>query len=158
MNPVFALLVFVVMVSSVGVVLSRSVFRAAYFLAFALVGTAFLYLGMSPLFAAVQILLYTGGVLTLVIFAVMLSGKPELPGRTFHKPVQASVVSFLVLFALMSLFSRLPEPDLMTSISADVFAAYFFRQGALAFETLSLLLLAALFGALAVARKPGGEG
>lgn len=156
MNPVFAFLFAWVMLSSLGVVLSRSVFRAAYFLAFALLGTAFLYLGMSPLFAAVQILLYTGGVLTLVIFAVMLAGEPELP-RIFHKPVQGVVAGLLVFFALLALTSRLPQPDAPTSIPADVFAAYFFRQGALAFEILSLLLLAALFGALTIARKRGGE-
>ncbi len=157
MNPVFALLIVLVMVASIGVVLSRSVFRAAYFLAFALVGTGFLYLGLSPIFSAVQILLYTGGVLTLVIFAVMLSGKPELP-TAFHRPAQGAIAALLVFFALLSFTARLPEPTEPRVIPADVFAAYFFREGALAFEILSLLLLAALFGALAVARKQGGEG
>jgi len=157
MNPVFVLLVLLVMGASLGVVLSRSVFRAAYFLAFSLVGTGFLYLGMSPLFTAVQILLYTGGVLTLVIFAVMLSGKPELP-MVFHRPVLGAMAALLVFFALLSLTARLPEPPEPLPIPSDVFAVYFFREGALVFEILSLLLLAALFGALAVARKGGGEG
>ncbi len=156
MSPVFLLLAGVIMVSSLGVVLSRSVFRGAFFLAFTLVATAFLYLGMIPLFAAIQILLYTGGVLTLVIFAVMLSGKPELP-VIFHRPFQGAVAAFLVFFALMAVFSRLPAPEVQESIQTAHFAVYFFQKGALAFEVLSLLLLAALFGALTVARRKGGE-
>lgn len=151
MSPVFLLLSAVIAIASLGVVTSRSVFRGAFFLALSLVATAFLYLDMIPLLAAVQILLYTGGVLTLVIFAVMLSGKPELP-MMYHKPFQAAVASFLAFFALLSVFSRLPEPTMQTTIQTRYFAAYFFQKSVIAFEILSLLLLAALIGALSVAR------
>ncbi len=53
---------------ALGVVLLRNLYHSAYCLAGVLVTTALLYLALTaPLVAAVQILLYTGGVLTLVV-------------------------------------------------------------------------------------------
>ena len=63
---------------ALGVVLSRNLYRGAYCLAGALLITAVFYLALTaPLIAAVQILLYTGGVLTLVAYALVITASSD---------------------------------------------------------------------------------
>ncbi|MFN7966617.1 MAG: NADH-quinone oxidoreductase subunit J [Acidobacteriota bacterium] len=139
---------------ALGTVLSRSLYRAAYCLAGTLVVTAVFYLMLtSPLLAAVQILLYTGGVLTLVVFALVMTAQSDDP-HPFRKPLPAVLVATLVFAALgstaMHLSAAAPASGLEngTSIGIDLFSRY-----VVPFELLSVLLLGAIFGALMVARR-----
>src|SRR5579864_8260148 len=62
--------------SALGVVLSRNIVRTAVFLLFTLVGVAGLYFLLNAEFlAAVQLVVYAGGTLILIIFGVMLTSK-----------------------------------------------------------------------------------
>jgi NADH-quinone oxidoreductase subunit J len=148
--PLAALLV----VGALGTVLSRSLYRAAYCLAGTLVVTAVFYLMLtSPLLAAVQILLYTGGVLTLVVFALVMTAQSDDP-HPFRKPLPAALVAALVLAVLGSTALRLGSTESVgglengTALGVDLFSRYL-----VPFELLSVLLLGAIFGALMVARK-----
>ena len=148
--PLAALLV----VGALGTVLSRSLYRAAYCLAGTLVVTAVFYLMLtSPLLAAVQILLYTGGVLTLVVFALVMTAQSDDP-HPFRKPLPAALVAALVLAVLGSTALRLGATESVgglengTALGVDLFSRY-----VVPFELLSVLLLGAIFGALMVARK-----
>ncbi len=148
--PLAALLV----VGALGTVLSRSLYRAAYCLAGTLVVTAVFYLMLtSPLLAAVQILLYTGGVLTLVVFALVMTAQSDDP-HPFRKPLPAALVAALVLAVLGSTALRLGATESVgglengTALGVDLFSRYL-----VPFELLSVLLLGAIFGALMVARK-----
>jgi NADH:ubiquinone oxidoreductase subunit 6 (subunit J) len=133
-------------------VLSRNIFRAAFALAFTLVITALFYFLLGyPLLGGVQILLYTGGVLTLVVFALALSGEVRL-NPSFRKPIPAAVTSLLVFFLLSSYASRLPE-RVGALFGPKTLAVELFRTYLVAFELLSVLLLAAVIGALMIARK-----
>jgi NADH:ubiquinone oxidoreductase subunit 6 (subunit J) len=77
-DAVFWILAVSLGVCALGVVLSRNLYRAAYWLAGALVTTAVFYLALTaPLLAAVQILLYTGGVLTLVVYALVITAQTD---------------------------------------------------------------------------------
>ena len=79
--------------AATAVVTAKSLFRAAFALSFALVATAGFYLLLTaPLLAAVQILLYTGGVLTLVVFALVVAGA-NTEGARWRKPSLGSVYS-----------------------------------------------------------------
>jgi NADH-quinone oxidoreductase subunit J len=154
----FSILAAVLIASSLGVVLARSLWRAAYSLAAALVTTAVFYLLLSaPLVAAVQILLYTGGVLTLVVFALVMTERPERPVG-WRRPVQAAAAASLVFAALASFALRAgdpaPGPKLASGNEAGVAV---FTTYLVPFELLSLLLLAAIFGALAIARREEGR-
>lgn len=144
----------VLIASSLGVVLARNLWRAAYCLAAALLTTAIFYLLLSaPLVAAVQILLYTGGVLTLVVFALLMTDKPESPVG-WRRPLTAGAASLLVFAALASFALRVETPPgapgLPTGNEAGVAV---FTTYVVPFELLSLLLLGALFGALVIARR-----
>ncbi len=74
----FALFALVTVASSLGVVLADDVWHAALFLGVALFSVAFHFVLLQAEFlAAMQVLVYVGGVLVLVTFAVMLVREPE---------------------------------------------------------------------------------
>jgi NADH-quinone oxidoreductase subunit J len=77
---VFGLFAFVTIASSLGVVLVRDVWHAALFLGVALLSVAVHYvMAQAEFVAAMQILVYVGGVLILITFAVMLTREePEV--------------------------------------------------------------------------------
>ena len=102
-STVWWLLAAVVLISAVWVVTLRNLFRAALSLGLTLLGVAGLFLLLEAEFLAfVQILVYVGAILTLVVFAIMLTarlqGSPASPPS--RQIVPASVAS-LGLFAVL---------------------------------------------------------
>jgi NADH-quinone oxidoreductase subunit J len=76
----FALFAFVTVGSSLGVVLVRDVWHAALLLGVALLSVAVHFVALhAPFIAAMQVLVYVGGVLILITFAVMLTERSETP-------------------------------------------------------------------------------
>jgi len=153
----FWILAPVLTLCALGVVLSRSLYRAAYWLAGALVTTAVFYLALtSPLLAAVQILLYTGGLLTLVVFALVITASGGTQERRWRRPWAAAVLAGLVLLVLVGGIGEgtVPLGDSPRSLDASVeIGAAVFTRYLVPFELLSVLLLGAIFGALAIARR-----
>ena len=148
-------------------VTSRKIFRAAIWLLLSLVGIASLYFWLQVEFiAAVQIVVYVGGIVVLIIFSIFLthqSGK-EMP-KPLMKRTIASVLAALFGFAF----------------SYNLIAHYDFGEGAnasthpfntsvseigtqmlsttehgyiLPFEVVSILLLSAMIGCIVIAMKP----
>ena len=84
-----------ILVAAATVVTAKSLFRAVYALSLVLVATAGLYLLLTaPLLAAIQILLYTGGVLTLAVFALVVAGA-NTEGERWRKPIPAAKVTLV---------------------------------------------------------------
>ena len=146
----------VILLGGAGVVVTaRSLVRAAFGLAAALVATAGLYVLLTaPLLAAVQILLYTGGVLTLVVFAVVVVGG-EVEGARFRRPIPAALLALATFAVLAGVVRYVPTGAPVGGLDAGaaIGASLFFRDYILPFELLSVLLLAAVIGALLLARK-----
>lgn len=136
------------------VVTAKSLFRAAFALSAALVATAGLYVFLSaPLLAAVQILLYTGGVLTLVVFALVVAGGNVETAR-FRRPVPAALMAAAVFVALVAPVRALTHATPTAGLGdGKAVGLLLFRDYLVPFELLSVLLLAAVFGALMLARK-----
>jgi len=152
-------LAFVLIVSSLLTVLSKNLFHSVLYLALALVTTAGVFLSLNAEFLfAVQIFLYAGGVVTLVVFAIMLTER--LVGERLsqmNRGVWAGLpvsLAFLVAaawaLARTELPSRRPElsGDLTGAIGSELVTRY-----VLPLELLAVLFLAALLGALYFARK-----
>jgi len=149
----------VMILSAIGVVISKNLFRAALLLALTLFCTACYYLFLNAeLLAAIQVLLYTGGVIILIIFAIMLTGRlvEKKISLTSHNISVGFLFSFLVFILLSFLFStselvkgagKLPQ-KVTEGLSKEIFLRYM-----LPFEVLSLLLVAAIIGAIFLARK-----
>ena len=154
----FCGLALVLLASSLAVVLSRNLFHSVLYLALALVTTAGLFLLLGAEFlAAVQILLYAGGVVTIMVFAIMLTERlvGERLAQTNRQIATGAIVSGAVLVALLLFLTRAELPrelpplprDLTTEIGRTLLTRF-----ALPFELLAVLFLAALLGALFFAR------
>jgi NADH:ubiquinone oxidoreductase subunit 6 (subunit J) len=143
--------------AAAAVVTAKSLFRAAFALSLALVATAGFYLLLTaPLLAAVQILLYTGGVLTLVVFALVVAGA-NTEGPRWRKPAPAALLALAVFVALAASVRGLPAGSAGGLASGKDVGLMLFDDYLVPFELLSVLLLGAVFGALLLARKDRPE-
>jgi NADH-quinone oxidoreductase subunit J len=155
----FAAISGVLIISALAVVLTQNLVRAVYWLALALLATAALYAMLDAGFlAGVQVLTYVGGVVTLMIFGVMVTRRhdggpiPALGENNFRAGLVALVTFAAMASAIVS--SHLDEHAVVAShMSVPQLAHSLLDEYLLAFEAASLLLLAAIVGAVVLARR-----
>ncbi|MGP4109798.1 NADH-quinone oxidoreductase subunit J family protein [Streptomyces sp. 4N509B] len=157
---VFLLVGVVILGAAVLCVTSRQLVHAALWLVVALGGLAVQYLLLTAEFIAwVQVLIYLGSVVVLLLFGLMLTKAPIGPSPdadSRNRPVAllaalaaAATLVTLVVDAFRTTWIRLDTPH---GASGPV-GESLFRHWVLPFEALSVLLLAALVGAIVVSRK-----
>ncbi|MFW6691385.1 NADH-quinone oxidoreductase subunit J [Streptomyces sp. MAR4 CNX-425] len=162
---VFLLTGLVTLGAAVITVTTRQLVHAALWLVVALGGLAVEYLLLTAEFVAwVQVLIYVGSVVVLLLFGLMLTRAPI--GRSPDADsgnrwvalgvagVAAVLLVTLVVDAFRTTWIGLDEPRGTT----DLLGASVFRHWVLPFEALSVLLLAALVGAIVLSRRNGGAG
>ena len=115
-----------VLVFALGVVTLRNLFHCALCLAAALIGTAAVYVALRAEFlAGVQILLYVGAVMTVIIFAIMLT--EHQAGRTVIQRNHQSIPAFIGLAAFVAVLGRVfvktPWPVTQKALAAKVSVA-----------------------------------
>ncbi|MGA9748772.1 MAG: NADH-quinone oxidoreductase subunit J [Nocardioides sp.] len=162
---VFLLLAVIAVVSALLVVTTPHLVHAALWLVVTLGAVAGIFLVLAAEFVAwVQILIYVGAVVVLLLFALMLTRAPTgpQPDLTVRRWAPAAFVGLLVavlLGATVVAGFRDVTIDLDQAVvgSAEVTGDTIFRQWVLPFEVLSVLLLAALVGAIVLSRLRGGE-
>jgi len=155
----FGTLSAMVIVPAVFVVTVKNVFHAALWLVLCLVGVAGLYAMLAADFLfAVQLLVYVGGVMVLLLFVVLLSGKPsDWTGRqTNEKTWLAALFSGFLVAAIGSVvagwaISSTPAAQPMTTTSG--LGKLLLTEMLLPFEFISLVLIAALVGAVYFSAK-----
>ena len=154
--PAVWLMAALVLVGSMWVVTLRNLFRAALSLGLVLLGVAGLFILLGAEFLAfVQILVYVGAILTLVVFAVMLTAKvqgPEAPPpRGQQWPAAAAAGALFGLFAMATQWVLRSAPAPQEPASLQQLGHALTTTLLLPFEVISLVLVAALVGAVAVA-------
>lgn len=157
----FWLLAIVAGLSALGLVLTKNIVRAAVCLLFTLGSVAGIFLLLSAEFlAAVQIVVYVGGTLVLIIFGVMLTTNSPL-ARFQPTPLQAVLAGIVGVGALAALaigVNRLPVPSaIATTLPANVdsvgaIGRLFLGPYLLVFELASIVLLVVMIGAAHLAR------
>ncbi len=154
----FLLVAAVLIPASLLVVAAPNLFHGALALALALVGTAVLYLLLAAEFLAlIQVLLYAGGVVTLIVFAITVTGRLGGQGLGVARGRLAGLAVSVGLFALLAdqLFrAGLPvgwakAPAEPTRALAESLVTTYL----LPFEVLSALLLVAMVAAIILARR-----
>ena len=144
-----------------GVVASRNIVHAALFLLASLLGVAGIYLIVFAEFLAlVQILIYGGAIVIVVLFALMLTRLREFRGPTENRHWPLAVLAALGLFAtIAAAITSTGGPSLTERAGPGVreIGVILFTQWAIPFEIASVLLLVALIGAIVIARAGGGE-
>ena len=154
---IFTIFAVVGVIAALRVVTTKNVVHGALFLVVALSAVAGIYLVLGAEFVAwVQVLIYVGAIVVLLLFSLMLTrapiGREALDNQ--QKPV-AALVGFVVLgglgYLVLDAFSG-KQIETVATPTADI-GALIFTKFVLPFEVISMLLLAALIGAVVLARK-----
>ena len=164
-EAIFLLLSLVMLGSALLVVTTAHLVHAALWLVVTLGSVAGMFLVLAAEFLAwVQVLIYVGAVVVLLLFALMLTKAPT--GRQEDLSVRRVLPAALVAGLVGALLSvtvvagfRDVRLDLDRTVlgSAETTGATVFTMWVLPFEVLSVLLLAALVGAIVLSKLHGGE-
>lgn len=140
-----------------GVVFGRNMFHAALFLVASFFGLAGIYVLLQADFlAAVQVLIYAGAISVLVVFAIMLTRQVERGNEWNQLRGPGLLLGVLLLLGLLFVLTGTrwytgtgPYPtDTVATLARQLFGPW-----VLPFEVASVLLLAALVGAIIIARE-----
>jgi NADH-quinone oxidoreductase subunit J len=143
-----------------GCAFSTNIIYSAWSLLFAFMGVAGLYVFLGADFPAVaQVLIYVGGILVLILFAIMLTKQigedPKLTNAHLALPVGAALavvtVATLTYMAVMAPWKI--EPVQSYAPTSAGLGVAFLTEYLLPFEVISVVLLAALIGSVVIARK-----
>ena len=156
---VFWVVTSVTIISALGVVLSNQLIYSAISLLFTLFGIAGLYVFLwADFMTGIQLLVYVGGILTLIIFGIMLTNKIS-SARLSQTNMQQGIGSVVSLWLLIVLSLVISKTNWYSATSSepvstvDKIGTLLMTKHLLAFEGISLLLLGALIGAAILARK-----
>lgn len=159
----FNLVAILVIVSAFFVVTDRNLIHSAVALMGTLFGIAGLYVFLyADFLAAVQVIIYVGGILVLIIFGVMLTQKisnavviqTTMPNRGL-----AALITFFLFMGLAALMFRTPwhQGELVTNTGTVAIIGHsLLTRYLLHFEVASILLLLALLGAAYLSRRERG--
>ena len=162
---IYGILGIAIVVFSILTVTSRRILRAAVSLLFVLISTAGLYFMLNYQFlAAVQLTLYAGGIIVLIIFSVLLtsqiSHKLEPVGlkKSLFSGLAAIAGAIIVITTILS-YSFQADTAAALEVDMKVIGRSLLGTGdngyVLPFEVISILLVAAMIGAIIVAKKSG---
>jgi NADH:ubiquinone oxidoreductase subunit 6 (subunit J) len=145
---------------ALGVVMTRNIVYAAFALLASLIGVAGLFLlAFAEFLALVQVLIYGGAIVILILFALMLTRIQDFEHLTDNRqwPIAAIVaisVFSLLAAAIVSTGVRTTERQ---GVGFEALGESLFTEWAVPFEVASLVLLVALIGAVLLVRPRGGR-
>ncbi len=165
MEVLYIIVALAIIICSVLTVTTRKILRSATYLLFTLLGAAIIYFMMDYEFlGGVQIAVYAGGIVVLFVFAILLTTQPgqnapKLESRRkgwgiFAAVCMAGITGWALISRCCSLMAPKPE---MEALDMHRLGQIMLSTGEggymLPFEAISVLLLACIIGAVAVARK-----
>jgi NADH-quinone oxidoreductase subunit J len=165
----FIILTILTLGGAIMVAYDRNLFHGALWLLVSLFGVAGLFVMLAaPFLAAVQVLVYMGAIVILIIFAIMLTrqvmGVREMANNQWPVALAMAAIAFLVVALILSLASSntllLARPVQGIPLAPDNVVQFGkalvdVGQYALPFELASLLLTGAMIGAIVIARDEG---
>lgn len=158
-TAVFYLICLVTVVSAGMVAFSRNIIYSAFSLLGTFMGVAGIYVFLGADFvAAVQLLIYVGGILVLILFAVMLTHRitdVEITNRAAGR-VPALLVIGVFIYLLIQTVKETPwvkaKEVIYVATTAKIGDSFLYEY-LLPFELASLVLLGAMIGAVVLSRK-----
>ncbi len=153
----------VIVIFSILAVTSRKILRAAVFLLFVLIATSGLYFMLNYQFlAAVQLTLYAGGIVVLIIFSILLTShisekfEPIKPQKSIFSALAAIIGAVLCIITLLDYNFKAGNAiaaDLDMTVIGKALLSYKYDGYILPFEVISILLLAAMIASIVIAKK-----
>jgi NADH-quinone oxidoreductase subunit J len=156
---VFYIIAVLMVTATCVVTFSKNLIHSAFALMGTLLGAAVLYgLLASDFVAVTQLLVYVGGILILILFAVMLTvdiGDVNVTNKTIQWKIAAPLMAFLFVTMLAVLpgahWLLVSEPESQSMVAA--IGNSLLTEYLLPFEVISVLLLGALVGAVVLVRR-----
>jgi NAD(P)H-quinone oxidoreductase subunit 6 len=156
---VFYLVAIITIGSAFMVAFSRNIIYSAFSLLGTFAGVAGLYVFLGADFvAAVQLLIYVGGILVLILFAVMLTHRitdVEITNRATGR-IPALIITGVLIYLLIDTVRETPwakAKEIIYQPTTAKIGDLFLESYLLPFELASLVLLAAMIGAVVLSRK-----
>jgi NADH-quinone oxidoreductase subunit J len=159
----FIIFSLIIVVFSIMTVTSRRILRAAIYLLFVLVSTSGLYFMLNYQFlAAVQLTLYAGGIVVLIIFSILLTShisqkfEPISWNKSFYSALAAIAGAILCITTILNYeFTSVNAAELPVNmkIIGERLLSYGNNGYALPFELISVLLIAAMIASIVIAKK-----
>ena len=156
---IFYLFAAVTLVSAFFVVTSRNIVHSAFYLLFTFFGVAGIYVMLGADFVAiVQLIVYVGGILILLIFGVMLTNKiTEVDIKTgtlntLPAAIGVGLFTGIVGSVILNTEWRVVDSELPASTLSAI-GSSLITEYVVVFELLGILLLVTLIGAASMARK-----
>lgn len=165
MEILYTIVALAIIICSILTVTTRKILRSATYLLFTLFAAAIIYFMMDYEFlGAVQIAVYAGGIVVLFVFAILLTTRPgdnseKLESRRkgwgiFAAVAMACISGWALISRSCSLLGAKPDMEFLDMHRLGAMMLASGNQGyMLPFEAVSVLLLACIIGAVAVARK-----
>jgi len=156
---IFFALAAVAIIGAIAVVLSRNLFHAVMILGgFLLTIAGFYFLLNADFVGIMQVFVYVGGVIVVMLFGIMLT--PHEANITNAAKLQQKLGTYIAVAALIGLLAMIfirttfiTSPAEPVKDTVSLAGKLFMTNYVLPFEVISVLLLAALVGAIIVARK-----
>jgi len=155
----FWIMAVVVVVAALGVVFLRNVFRAALSLILCFITVAGLYITLSADFlAAVQILVYVGAISVLIILAIMMTRDVQKGSPTNRMKLPVFIVAVVLLgimiYTVTATSWQIAAEAPLSPTTVPLATKLFSESGfILPVEIAAMLLLAAIVGAIVIARE-----
>jgi NADH:ubiquinone oxidoreductase subunit 6 (subunit J) len=149
--------------SGIAVVTMRDIIRCGLAMIVCFLALAGLYVTLgAPMVAAAQVIVYTGAISVLILFAIMLTQEKVGSARlTFHSQAAPAAIASIVVAVLVAVAVAGTDWGAVSAsipIATDALAHFLFQHYILAFEAVSILLLAAVIGGVFLAKREAGQG
>ncbi len=156
---IFYLIAAVIVIFAVMTVTLKNIFHCALSLVMALLAIAGIYIYLDAEFLAIiQILIFVGAIMTLIIFAIMLTFKitdKNLRQHNEQRNLSLFISGALAVFLIFvfSFFKSAPSTGALNYPELSDIGKELLTKYALPFEVVSVILLAALIGAVVISSK-----
>jgi NADH-quinone oxidoreductase subunit J len=158
-NIAFGLIALVMVVAAVRVVTTRNIVHAALYLVLVLAGVAAQYILLAAEFVAItQVIVYIGAIVVLFLFGIMLTRAPmgDMHDTDNEQRAVGLVISVILLgvmgYTLWKAFGHKQFQNITVQTTQQV-SNTIFSHYLMPFEVVSVVLLAALIGAIVLARR-----
>ena len=145
-----------VILGGIGVVITKNIVYAAFSLLVSMIGIAGVFLlAFAEFLALVQILIYGGAVVIVILFALMLTRIEDFRDLSDSRNRPLALLVSLILFAVLvaSLIQTPTSTGDRSHVSMVELGESLFTDWAIPFEVASLVLLVALIGAIVIVRR-----
>lgn len=156
---IFYLFALIVVISAFIVVAARNIIYSAFSLLFTFFGVAGIYVLLNADFiAVVQVIIYVGGILVLIIFGVMLTNKiteVEIKTESFQV-LPATIVTGIIGGTLVAILTKSKwkvEESKVLDKTVNEIGRFLVSHYVILFELAGIILLVALIGSVMIARK-----